>query len=265
MYQYCLQEEGIPRSLKAYFFGKCRLIVVMGLVIGVSFLYIGCAKHSGKEERPISRSSMLDQAAKNPDSMLSVTASMLHLELGDSLHYLLNETRAMAWKAKSNRDSMMTYLYRNYERSLTLGNREMQAESLRNIVSNSKYIYDNVAYVRMLQELTGLYRKLNKPYDQASTQSKFGELPANLVGLPEVQKNLFEALAIFDSLGDGKMKVLVNLRIGNVFWEIGSTEEAKKYYNQALSQASQLQDTVNLINVYNNIGLLYRNLIRTVR
>lgn len=185
---------------------------------------------------------------------------MLQTAQHDSLHYHLNEARAMAWKAKGNRDSMMTYLYRNYERALLLENKEMQAASLKNIVRNSKYIYDNVAYVRMLQELIGLYRQLNRPYDQAKIQCKFGELPSNLVGLPEVQKNLFEALAIFDSLGDGKMKVLANLRIGNVFWEIGSTDKAKKYYDQALIQAYQLQDTINLINVYNNIGLLHRNI-----
>lgn len=168
------------------------------------------------------------------------------------------ERKANDYIAQENLDSALYFLQLNYAEAQKSSDAYRVADALQSIldVKIKKHAYTEVA--QLIEQVAALYAQQQRPAEQARALLHYGIIPLRTVKPEQVQKQLIRAFDLFDSLGLQSEKIRTAVRIGNTFSEIGSREDAMRYYRLGLEVAAQIADTAHYIGLINNIGLHYR-------
>lgn len=108
------------------------------------------------------------------------------------------------------------------------------------------------------KEALGYHKKLN---DSLNLGRDFGNMGASYIAIGEYGKaiNSFtKALKIFEKLPDckrNKARILQN--IGVVYWKWKRNDEAISFYQMALEDLQELNDSTGIAELYQNIGIVY--------
>ncbi|GMQ29684.1 tetratricopeptide repeat-containing sensor histidine kinase [Algoriphagus confluentis] len=158
------------------------------------------------------------------------------------------------------------YQMRKYDSAIWLASsiREDSYEKL-NLIGNSHFSlgqYDSA--IKSFQDVLNL-QGITVP-NQVNALNRLGQSFQRLGKFDESLEYLFDALRIQENqvnLEKNEENLIllsrVQLTIGTVLDEIGDSDRAIRYYNKTLATRSELQDSLGMARVFNNIGIVYKN------
>jgi AraC-like DNA-binding protein len=168
------------------------------------------------------------------------------------------ERTADAWAEQGNLDSALYYLEQNYAEAKKSRDQLRIAGALQSMLEIKMQQHAYTEAVQLIEQAAAIYGQQKRPDEQARVLLNYGAIPIRITKPQQVQQQLIRAFNIFDSLGLQQEKIRAAARIGNTFAEIGSREDAMRYYRLGLELAAQIADTLQYIGLINNMGLHYR-------
>lgn len=103
------------------------------------------------------------------------------------------------------------------------------------------------------------YKKIGNMPQYISDLGELGRVYINAGDYLKAAEIYIQTLAYYDAKGTIKEKGKINAQIGLAYDYAGIIDKAEKYYLQAIDFRKQIQDTVGLINTYNNLGIVNKN------
>ncbi len=112
----------------------------------------------------------------------------------------------------------------------------------------------------LCNEALVLSKRLNWPMGIAGSYSRKGVVYYYLASYDSALGQYYEALKIYERLGDVKRQGAILNNIGLVFQSKQEHEEARSYYKKALEFSHQLKDEGQVAGINMNLGIIYRQL-----
>lgn len=161
------------------------------------------------------------------------------------------------------------YQQRKYDSAIWLANsiQEDSYDKLNLIGSSHFYLgqYDSSIYY--FQEVLRLENISTS--NQVNSLNRLGQSYQRLGEFDECLEHLFEALRIQEAevskeKNEDNLILLsrIQLSIGTVLDEIGDSDRAIGYYKNTLATRKELQDSLGMARVFNNLGIVYKNALK---
>ncbi|GAB2489949.1 tetratricopeptide repeat-containing sensor histidine kinase [Algoriphagus taiwanensis] len=161
------------------------------------------------------------------------------------------------------------YQQRKYDSAIWLANsiQEDSYDKLNLIGSSHFYLgqYDSSIYY--FQEVLRLENISTS--NQINSLNRLGQSYQRLGEFDECLEHLFEALRIQEAevskeKNEDNLILLsrIQLSIGTVLDEIGDSDRAIGYYKNTLATRKELQDSLGMARVFNNLGIVYKNALK---
>lgn len=161
------------------------------------------------------------------------------------------------------------YQQRKYDSAIWLANsiQEDSYDKLNLIGSSHFYLgqYDSSIYY--FQKVLKL-EDLSTP-NKVNSLNRLGQSYQRLGEFDKCLEHLFEALRIQEAEVSREKKednlILlsrIQLSIGTVLDEIGDSDRAISYYKNTLTTRKELQDSLGMARVFNNLGIVYKNALK---
>jgi two-component system NarL family sensor kinase len=192
----------------------------------------------------------------------------LRVQYGEALekdaYYFYVYARVLDYQEGNNKESAENYL-----KALSLFEKQGDKRKVAVIHHNISGVYLDQGEIGKAKEhlLAAMDFYKNQPEEQLDyyiLRSSYARIFLNEGNYLEAAKIYLEVLAYYEQEGDDRQKGRAHAQVGLAYDYANMFEQAQHYYEKSIHYRERSQDTLGLINTYNNLGILHKNQDKTV-